>query len=149
MGFDFGERHIGVAVGYIETGMTHPLTTLAARNDQPDWDEVTRLLQEWKPKALVLGIPLNMDGSDNPMTAKARKFGNRLNGRYNLPVHMVDERLTTHTAAQALFSSGVGASKHRSIVDQLAAQQILQTYITEQPSTTNGGCGEPGLGPEN
>lgn len=149
LGFDFGERRIGVAVGYLETGMTHPLTTLVARNDQPDWDEVTRLLQEWKPRALVLGLPLNMDGSDNPMTAKARKFGNRLNGRYNLPVHMVDERLTTHIASQALFNSGVGASKQRSIVDQLAAQQILQTYITEQPLHDNGKKGESGLGPEN
>jgi putative Holliday junction resolvase len=148
LGFDYGERRIGVAVGYLETGHTHPLTTLIARNDQPDWDEVSRLLQEWKPKALVLGLPLNMDGSDNPMTAKARKFGNRLNGRYNLPVHMVDERLTTHLASQALFNSGVSASKQRSVIDQLAAQQILQTYITEQPLNDNDKNGEPGLGPE-
>lgn len=137
LGFDFGEARLGIAVGYAETGMTHPLVTLKVKNDQPDWTEVGKLIDEWNPACLVVGLPANMDGSDNEMTAKARKFGNRLNGRYNLPVHMVDERLTTRIAADALAETDLGSRKHKAVIDQLAAQQILQTYLTELGADTH------------
>ena len=146
LGFDFGEGQLGIAVGYLETGMTHPLTTLKVKHDQPNWDEVQALINEWKPYCLVVGFPVDMDGSEIEMTKKAIKFGNRLNGRYNLPVHMVDERLTTRIASSALAETGLKSKKHRTVIDQLAAQYILQTYITDQKN--NNRTGEPPLEPE-
>jgi len=144
LGFDYGEAHLGVAVGYAATGMTHPLVTLKVKNDQPDWQQVEKLIDEWNPGSLVVGLPLNMDGSDNEMTVKARKFGNRLNGRYNLPVHMVDERLTTRIAADALAETDLDPRKHKTVIDQLAAQQILQTYLTDlNDLNRETGKGEP------
>lgn len=144
LGFDYGEARLGVAVGYTATGMTHPLVTLKVKNDQPDWQQVEKLINEWNPASLIVGLPLNMDGSANEMTAKARKFGNRLNGRYNLPVHMVDERLTTRIAADALAETDLGPRKHKTVIDQLAAQQILQTYLTDlEDSNRETGKGEP------
>lgn len=132
LGFDFGEARLGIAVGNLQTATTQALTTLKVKNDQPDWNHVLKLINEWKPVSLVVGLPLDMDGNDLEVTKKARKFGNRLNGRYNLPVHMVDERLTTRIASTALAETGLKIRKHKSVIDQLAAQYILQTYITEQ-----------------
>lgn len=147
LAFDFGEARVGVAVGYEKTGMVHPLVTLRVRNDQPDWAEVEKLIKEWQPGALIVGLPLNMDGSDNPMTIKARKFGNRLNGRYNLPIHMVDERLTTRIASEALAETGLASRKQKAVIDQLAAQHILQTYLSQQQNPPEPDNGEPPLEP--
>jgi len=147
LAFDFGEARLGVAVGYEKTGMVHPLVTLRVKDDQPDWTQLEKLLDEWNPAALIVGLPLNMDGSDNPMTQKARKFGNRLNGRYNLPVHMVDERLTTRIASEALAETGLASRKQKAVIDQLAAQHILQTYLSQQQRSTETDNGEPPLEP--
>lgn len=133
LAFDYGEKNIGVAVGNTATGQAHPLTTVRVTRQQPDWDCITGLIKEWKPAALVIGLPLTMDGDDNPVTPKARKFGNKLNGRYNLPIHMVDERLTTREARTQLFDAGVPQHRHAALLDQLAAQKILQTYLSELP----------------
>jgi len=147
LAFDFGEARLGVAVGYQKSGMVHPLVTLRIKDDQPDWTEMEKLIDEWKPAALIVGLPLNMDGSDNPMTIKARKFGNRLNGRYNLPIHMVDERLTTRIASEALAETGLASRKHKAVIDQLAAQHILQTYLGQQQNLSEPDNGEPPLEP--
>ena len=147
LAFDFGEARLGVAVGYEKTGMVHPLVTLRIKDDQPDWAQVEKLINEWNPTALIVGLPLNMDGSDNPMTFKARKFGNRLNGRYNLPIHMVDERLTTRIASEALAETGLASRKYKAVIDQLAAQHILQTYLSQQQNPAVSDNGEPPLEP--
>lgn len=136
LGFDYGERQIGVAVAHTGTGQAHPLATVANRDGAADWDHVQRLIDEWQPTLLVVGLPLNMDGTDMELTPKARKFGHRLNGRYNRPVTMVDERLTTHAARNELYASGVRSRKQRAIIDQLAAQHILETWLHEQPGDT-------------
>lgn len=136
LGFDYGEKHIGVAVGYEDTGLAQPLTNLAVRNHNPEWDRITRLIEEWKPAALVVGLPLNMDDSESAMTMAARRFGNQLRGRYNLPVHMVDERLTSVSAKNALLASGVHLTfQNKAKVDQLAAQVILQAFLDEKRAT--------------
>jgi len=131
-GFDYGDKTIGVAVGNRTTGQAHPLTTVRVIRGKVDWDAITELFNEWNPGELVVGLPLNMDGSDNPITPRAIKFGNRLNGRYNLPVHMVDERLTTRDARTQLYNAGVVEKRHKPILDKLAAQSILQTFLNEQ-----------------
>lgn len=132
LSFDYGEKTIGVAVGNSNTGQAHPLTTVRVIRGRVNWQAISSLVDEWDPVALVVGLPLNMEGGDNPITPKARKFGNRLNGRYNLPVHMVDERLTTRDARTQLYNAGVVEKRHKPVLDKLAAQSILQTYLSEQ-----------------
>ncbi len=134
LGFDYGEKYIGVAVGRRPAGLAQALDTVAVRNRTPDWTHISRLIEEWKPDALIVGLPLNMDDSENPMTIAAKKFGNQLKGRYNLPVHRVDERLTTIAAKNILLEAGVPLKRHKSKLDKLAAQTILQAFFdTEQP----------------
>lgn len=135
LGFDYGEKYIGVAVGQTITRLAQPLTTVNVYGHTPDWDRIAALIVEWTPSALIVGLPLNMDDSENLMTRAAKTFGNRLHGRYNLPVHMVDERLTSVTAKNALLEAGVALKRRSSKakVDQLAAQTILQAYLDELP----------------
>lgn len=132
LGFDFGKKHIGVAVGRSASRLAQALDTVAAVNEHPDWIHITRLIEEWRPCALVVGLPLNMDDSENDMTRAAKKFGNRLRSRYNLPVHMVDERLTSVTAKNVLVEAGIPSKRHKSKLDRLAAQTILQAFLDEQ-----------------
>ena len=131
LGFDYGKKIIGVAVGSTFSGLAEPLTTLQVTHGQPVWEELSRLIEQWHPGALILGLPLNMDDSDNDMTRAARKFGNRLKARYNLPVHMVDERLSSRVARDTLMEAGISPRQHKRHLDALAAQTILQSYLNE------------------
>ena len=131
LGFDYGKRHTGVAVGSRHSRLAEPLKLLSAHGHNPDWDGIRRLIDEWRPVALVVGLPLNMDGSENPMTRAARAFGEGLKARYNLPVHMVDERLSSRTATDALLEAGIPLKRHKHRIDKLAAQTILQAYLNE------------------
>jgi len=132
LGFDFGTRRIGIAVGQELTGTARPLTTLASRDGGPDWTAIGKLIEEWHPAALVVGIPYHMDGSEMELTRLATRFGNRLRGRYNLPVFTVDERLTSAEAEQVLRADGRRFDK--GAVDQLAAQLILQSWLDQHAS---------------
>jgi putative holliday junction resolvase len=89
-------------------------------------------MEEWKPDALVVGLPLNMDGTENRLTRAARLFGNRLQARYNLTVHMVDERLSSRSATDTLFEAGIPLKRHKQKLDKLAAQTILQAFLNER-----------------
>ena len=136
LGFDYGTKRIGIAVGQVLTASARPLTTLRTVRDRPDWDAIERLIETWKPDALVVGVPLNMDGSEQDMTRAARRFGARLQGRYGLPVHYADERLSTREAHNRLIEGGHklrnGRTFARHPVDAVAAQIVLQAYINEQ-----------------
>ncbi|HEY0635255.1 MAG TPA: Holliday junction resolvase RuvX [Gammaproteobacteria bacterium] len=132
LGFDFGTRRIGVAVGQELTGTARPLTTLTSRDGGPDWAAISRLIEEWQPAALVVGIPWHMDGSEMELTRLATRFGNRLRGRYNLPVFTVDERLTSAEAEQLLHEEGQRFDQ--GAVDQVAAQLILQSWLDQHAS---------------
>jgi len=132
LGFDFGMKNIGIAVGQELTRTANPLTALKARDGIPDWDQIRKLLDEWQPDLLVVGLPLNMDGTEQEMTAAARRFGNRLNGRFNLPVEWQDERLTTYEALDQMGIRSKMDSRQRSDVDQLSAQLILQSWLNQQ-----------------
>lgn len=137
LGFDYGTQQIGVAVGQELTGTSTPLATLSCRNETPDWDAITRLIEEWRPAALVVGVPLNMDGTEQAMTQAARRFARRLEGRYRLPVHLADERLTSVEAGrllrEAATDSGTRRSRRRRELDEVAAHLILQTYFSQHP----------------
>lgn len=132
LGFDFGMKNIGIAVGQELTHTANPLTAIKARDGIPDWEQIRKLLDEWKPQLLIVGLPLNMDGTEQEMTAAARRFGNRLNGRFNIPVEWQDERLTTYEALDQMGIRSKMDSRQRSDVDQLSAQLILQSWLNQQ-----------------
>jgi len=129
LGFDFGTERIGVAVGQTLTGTASPLTTLDAHGREPDWAAIDRLVDEWRPAALVIGIPRNMDGSDSEMTARAGRFLRQLRARHRLPTFGVDERLTTFDAEQRLAEAGLPRDRARGEIDRVAAQLILETWF--------------------
>lgn len=126
LGFDFGTRRIGVAVGQRVTGTSRALTTLTAREGQPDWAQVEQLIATWRPDALVVGLPLALDGSRSEVTAAAERFARRLHGRFRLPVHMQDERLSSYAAEQLTEGS------RRDRLDATAARIILQDWLDAQ-----------------
>ena len=136
LGFDYGKRRIGVAVGQELTATAGPLETVNAIAGKPDWEAITRLINDWRADALVVGLPLNMDDSEQEMTRAARRFANQLKGRYHLPVFMIDERLTSVAAedmlAEAPGGKRIHAGKRRQLVDQLAAQVILTSFFNQQ-----------------
>jgi len=132
LGFDFGMKNIGVAVGQELTHTASPLTVIKAREGIPNWEHIQALLDEWRPQKLIVGLPLNMDGTEQEMTAAARRFGNRLNGRFHLPVDWQDERLTTFEALDQLGIQSKMQSNKRDDVDRISAQLILQSWLNEQ-----------------
>lgn len=130
LGFDYGTKRIGVAVGQNVTHSVTPLTTLHSKNDKPDWDAIGKLIAEWQPDKLVVGLPLHLDGSVQALTERVQRFGNQLKGRYNLPVELVDERLTSHEAETELAARGGKTAK--ADIDALAAALILQSWLDQQ-----------------
>lgn len=129
LSFDFGMKRIGVAVGQSITKTANPLVTLAAKSGVPDWSKLDALIKKWRPDAFVVGIPLNMDGSDQPITHAAREFSQALNQHTGLPVHEIDERLTTKAAREALFDSGGYKALQSGEVDQFAAKILLENWF--------------------
>ena len=131
LGIDYGTKQIGVAVGQAITGQARGLCTLKAQNGVPDWDKVQALINEWKPDAIVVGLPLNMDGTPSDMSARAEKFARRLNGRFNLPVHTHDERLTTFEAKGERLRQGQHGGYRERPVDALAAALLLEGWLND------------------
>ncbi len=129
MGFDFGTRSIGVATGQEITGTASPLTSLKANDGIPDWSQIEKILKEWQPDLLIVGLPLNMDGTEQEMTQRARKFGQRLHGRFGFQVEFKDERLTTTDAKARLFERGGYRALGKSRVDAVSAQLILESWM--------------------
>ncbi len=132
MAFDYGLRQIGVATGNSLLGTTQPLPILKAKDGTPDWSALAALVKEWQPDLLIVGEPLNMDGSASELSARANKFGRRLQGRLNLPVEMVDERLSSFEAKQQSRERGHRGDYTKEPIDSLAAELILQTWLSEQ-----------------
>ncbi|MBY5921819.1 Holliday junction resolvase RuvX [Ferrimonas balearica] len=132
MAFDFGSKSIGVAVGQTITGTASPLMGIKARDGIPNWDEIAALIKEWQPDKLVVGLPINMDGTDQHVTRAARKFANRLFGRFGIETLTQDERLTTVDARARLFEDGGYRALKKDQVDALAAALILESYFESQ-----------------
>ena len=132
LAFDFGERRIGVAVGEPLLGIAHPLTTIQAQTTDDRFAAIARLLEEWRPAQLVVGLPTHADGSPHAMTQLARRFAQRLKGRYGLPVWLVDERHTSLVAESLLEEAGLKGRRQKPVLDQVAAQAILQAWFEQQ-----------------
>lgn len=128
LGFDYGTHKIGVAVGQTLTGTATPLTTLSAVKQKPDWEGIARLIAEWQPDALVVGLPMEMTDREADNAPRAKKFARQLEGRFHLPVYMADERLTSREAWDQL---GRAAHKDVTRVDALAAKLILETWLNQ------------------
>ncbi|MCX8956959.1 Holliday junction resolvase RuvX [Erwinia psidii] len=129
LAFDFGTKSIGVAIGQQLTGTARPLTAIKAQDGIPDWNKIDALLKEWQPDRVVVGLPLNMDGTEQPLTARARKFANRLHGRFGVQVDLHDERLSTVEARADLFSRGGFRALNKGSVDSLSAVIILESWF--------------------
>jgi putative Holliday junction resolvase len=131
LAFDFGTRRIGVAVGNTLLRLAKPLTTINAEKTETRFAAITELLNEWQPSALVVGLPGNDDGTPHELTALCRRFANRLKGRFKLPTILLDERYTSLAASAQLNEEGIHGMKQKNLIDQYAAQQILQAYFDE------------------
>lgn len=128
LGFDYGTKRIGVAVGQTQTATATALTTLNAVQNKPDWAAIERLIAQWQPAALVVGLPLNMDGSENDLTRRSLRFSRQLHERFGLEVHTMDERLSSVAAEQRLDGFGIRGGA----VDQVAAQIILENWLNRR-----------------
>lgn len=133
MAFDFGTRRIGVASGQEMLGTGQAVAMLPARDGVPEWSQIEALLQEWQPDLVLVGLPLNMDDTENDMCARARKFGKRLHGRFHVLVEMVDERLTSFEAKGEVMAEGGSRDYGQHGVDDRAAVLILETWFNQQP----------------
>lgn len=128
--FDYGTRFIGVAVGQSITRTASPLPALPAKDGTPNWAQFDALLKEWQPQRLVVGLPLNMDGTPSDMSQRAEKFARRLHGRYGLPVEMADERLSSFEARGEMLARDRGKRDFRTQgVDSASARLILEGWF--------------------
>ena len=140
LGFDFGTHRIGVAVGQTITASATPLEVLDSRGERPDWNRIERLMREWTPSAAVVGLPFNMDDTEVDFAPRVRRFARQIEGRFALPVHLVDERLTTIDAHRSMAAGRPAGTRRRAgvprdrrrPVDALAAALILETWLREQ-----------------
>ena len=132
IGFDFGKKYIGVAVGQEITGSATPLGAVKANDGIPHWENLANFLNEWQPDVIVVGLPLNMDGSEQQLTLDAKKFGNRVSGRYGIKVEFQDERLTTADAKEQLFSRGGYRNLKKDNIDAESARLILESFFEQQ-----------------
>lgn len=129
--FRFWHQSIGAAVGQRITGTARPLAALKANDGNPDWTLIERLLREWQPEAVIVGLPLNMDGTEQPLTARARKFANKIHGRFGVKIILHDERLSTVEARAGLFEHGGYRALNKGRIDSASAVVILESFFEQ------------------
>ncbi|MFV2059218.1 MAG: Holliday junction resolvase RuvX [Gammaproteobacteria bacterium] len=136
LGFDFGTYKIGIAVGQEVTGNANALTTITAVQNKPDWNKISTIINEWQPALLIVGLPLDEDGSKQDMTQRARRFGNQLHGRYHLKTIWIDERFSSLAAKSIIIEQietdpklGKKNTKNDLAEDAIAAQIIVQSWL--------------------
>lgn len=127
--FDFGEQRIGVAVGEHLLANANPLITIDNESNEVRFAVISKLIKEWQPKLLIVGLPLSLDGLETNITQLCKKFARRLNGRFNIPVMLIDERYSSVEASDLLNQTGIKGRAQKEMLDQVAAQTILQSYF--------------------
>jgi putative Holliday junction resolvase len=130
LAFDFGTRRIGVAVGELELGIAHPLVTISAVSDRARLEDIGRLIREWAPVLLIVGLPAHMDRTEHALSVRCRRFAAQLERAFEIETRLVDERLTSVAAADSLATAGIRARRQKRLLDQIAAVHILQTFFT-------------------
>ena len=129
LAFDFGIKRIGVAVGESMIGLAHPLAEISSEESEPRFATIALVVDEWKPQHLVVGLPLAADGTEHELTRRAKRFARQLEGRFSLPVSLVDERYSSVEAEAGLRQTGARRALREKRVDSAAAQVILQQYF--------------------
>jgi len=129
LSFDFGTKNIGIAAGQTITKTATPLKVVHAKNGVPNWHEITALIEQWRPQALVVGIPVALDGTPHRLTTLAQEFADNLHQRYNLPVHEAEERLTTKAARAEIYEAGGYKALQTKSVDCAAAVLIFEEWV--------------------
>jgi putative Holliday junction resolvase len=137
LGLDFGMKSIGVAVGQMVTRQATALQAIKANQGIPRWEALDSIIQEWQPQALIVGLPLNMDGSEQWITEHARAFMQQLSQRYSLAVHSMDERLSTYDAKKTLYQQQKNKPMRKQQIDATAAKIILETWMAENKTVDN------------
>lgn len=131
LGFDYGLQRIGLATGQTITGTANPLTTLNAVQRSPDWPAIESHIGQWRPDALVVGIPRHLDGGETDMSRAAEKFCRQLEQRFGLPVYRVDESLTSFEAESRLRQNAKLGQHNKHEVDKIAAAIIVQSWLDQ------------------
>lgn len=129
LAFDFGEQRIGAAVGEHLIKSASPLTTIDCESNEVRFNVITKLVTEWQPKLLIVGLPLNLSGEETALCKLCRKFARRLNGRFNLPVLLIDERFSSTEASDLLNQQNIRGRDQKEMLDAVAATTILQSYF--------------------
>lgn len=132
LAFDFGTKSIGVAVGLLATQTVTELNPIKAKEGIPNWDDISAVLDEWQIDKVIVGLPIKMDGSDMEITRRARKFGNRIHGRFGCPVEFFDETLSTREAKEEAHARGHRGNFANAPVDSIAAALILESWFNHQ-----------------
>lgn len=131
IGFDFGTRWIGTAVGQTQTNTASPLEGVRVINNKPDWQVIAKLIETWQPAKLIVGLPTSMLEKESAMTEKAKRFSRQLEGRFKIKTELIDERLTTREAWQIIEESA-----HKKVakqeIDCIAAVLITETWLNQQ-----------------
>ncbi|MGA7178328.1 MAG: Holliday junction resolvase RuvX [Thiobacillaceae bacterium] len=135
LAFDYGLKRTGVASGELEIGVAHPLTVIRTESPEERFSQILRLVQEWQPVLLVVGLPLHPDGAEHDLTRAARNFAAKLEKRFKLPVFLADERYTSQLAEEELHNTGVHGKKNRDFLDAVAARLILQGFFDARLTT--------------
>ena len=134
LAFDFGTRRIGVAVGELMLGRARPLTTLDSEANDARFTAIGKLIAEWLPSRLVVGLPFALDGARHEMSERCERFARQLEGRFGLPVERVDERFSSAEAESHLAAAGQGWRQRKETLDAEAAAVILQSYFDAHPT---------------
>jgi putative Holliday junction resolvase len=134
IGFDFGTVWTGIAIGLTLTAQARPLNAIKSIDQKPNWPAIECLLKEWQPQKLIVGLPSSMIDDHHPMTAKALKFSRQLEGRFKVPVELVDERLTTRAAYEMAIESKQHKTKQQ--IDSIAAMLITESWLRGDKATT-------------
>jgi putative Holliday junction resolvase len=129
LAFDYGTKNIGVASAQTITKTANSLPGLKAKDGIPDWTQIEKLLKEFKPDLVLVGLPLNMDGSESELSTRARKFANRLHGRFGIKIEMIDERLSSFAAKGEVLEQGGSRDYKNNPVDSIAARILLEDWL--------------------
>ena len=130
LAIDYGERRLGVAVGELSLRIPHPLQTIHARSDAQRLEQIGRLVAQWQPVRLIVGLPSGAPHGEHPLASRCRRFADRLSQRFGIDIRLVDEHLSSHAAGESLAEAGVRGIRQKEMLDQVAAQHILATYFS-------------------
>lgn len=131
IGFDFGQRRIGVAIGNNISKTAQPLITIESTTNNQTFEAIQKIMEEWRPVSIVVGVPFNVDGSEHKVTNLSKKFAKQLEQKYLLPTHLIDERYTSIEANHELKDKKMDLKKKKLLIDQIAAKIILQSYLDQ------------------